>query len=189
MLIVVGLGNPGPRYQSSRHNLGFRCVDLLAARWGIPLTDRREKAVLAQGFQRGNKIVLAKPRTFMNNSGEAVKYLLARFGGPPGGLLVIYDDMELPLGHLRLRASGSGGNHNGMRSIIGAVQTQEIPRLRIGIGAPLPGQETIPYVLGTFEPAEEKTVADSLVHAADAVDCILAESIDIAMNRFNQRPQ
>ena len=189
MLIVVGLGNPGPRYQSTRHNVGFRCVDLLAARWGIQLTDRREKAVLAQGFQRGEKIVLAKPRTFMNNSGEAVEYLLARFGGSPKGLLVVYDDMELPLGHLRLRVSGSGGNHNGMRSIVGAVQTQEIPRLRIGIGSPPPGQETVPYVLGAFEPGEEKTVAESLVNAADAVDCILAESIDVAMNRFNQRPQ
>ena len=188
MLIVVGLGNPGPRYQSSRHNIGFRCVDLLATRWGIPFNDRRAKALLAQGFLHGERVVLAKPRTFMNNSGEAVEYLLARFGGSPGDLLVVYDDMELPLGALRLRAAGSGGAHNGMRSIIGTAQTQGIPRLRIGIGPPPPGQETIPYVLGGFEPGEEKTVAQSLTNAADAVDSILAESIDTAMNRFNTRP-
>ena len=185
MLIVVGLGNPGIRYRSSRHNLGFRCVDLLAERWGIRLSDRRAKAVLAQGFRGGQRVVLAKPRTFMNNSGEGVEYLLARFGAQPAELLVIYDDMELAPGKLRLRASGSGGTHNGIRSIIAALKTQDIPQLRIGIGHPPPGQETIPYVLGRFEAGEKKPIDQSVSDAADAVDCLLAENIDVAMNRFN----
>lgn len=185
MLIVVGLGNPGPRYRCTRHNIGFRCVDLLAKRWDIRLSDRRAKAVLAQGHHGGQQVVLAKPRTFMNNSGEGVDYLLARFGALPADLLVIYDDMELPPGKLRLRASGSGGNHNGIRSIIAALQTQEIPQLRIGIGHPPPGQETIPYVLGRFEADEQKPIADSVSDAVDAVECLVAENIDVAMNRFN----
>ena len=185
MLIVVGLGNPGPKYDSTRHNVGFNCVDLLAKRWGIRLSDRRAKAVLAQGFQGGQQVVLAKPRTFMNNSGEGVEYLLARFGASPTDLLLIYDDMELPTGKLRLRASGSGGTHNGIRSVIAVLQTQEIPRLRIGIGHPPPGQETIPFVLGRFEGDDKKAVDQSVSDAADAVDCLLAENMDEAMNRFN----
>ena len=130
--------------------------------------------------------MLAKPRTFMNNSGEGVEYLLTRFGALPGDLLVIYDDMDLPMGRLRLRTSGSGGHHNGIRSIVAALQTQEIPRLRIGIGQPPPGQDSIPYVLGRFDPDEKKPIAQSVSDAADAVDCILAENIEVAMNRFNQ---
>jgi PTH1 family peptidyl-tRNA hydrolase len=185
VLIVVGLGNPGPKYQGTRHNVGFSCVDLLAERWGLRLSDRRAKAVLAQGFRGGQQVVLAKPRTFMNNSGEGVEYLLARFGARPADLLLIYDDMELPSGKLRIRASGSGGTHNGIRSIIAALQTQEIPRLRIGIGHPPPGQETIPFVLARFEADEKRAIAESVSDAADAVDCLLAENIDEAMNRFN----
>ena len=121
----------------------------------------------------------------MNNSGEGVEYLLARFGATPADLLLIYDDMELPAGKLRIRTSGSGGTHNGIRSVIATLQTQEIPRLRIGIGHPPPGQETIPYVLGRFEADEKKPIAQSISYAADAIDCLLTENIDEAMNRFN----
>ena len=185
MLIVVGLGNPGLRYHLTRHNIGFRCVDLVAERWGAKMSDRRAKAVLAQVFKGGQQVVLAKPRTFMNNSGEAVEYLLTRFGALPADLLLVYDDMELPPGKLRIRTSGSGGTHNGIRSVIAALQTEEIPRLRIGIGHPPPGQETIPYVLGRFETDEKEPIAQSVSDAADAVDCLLNENIDEAMNRFN----
>ena len=121
----------------------------------------------------------------MNNSGEGVEYLLDRFGATPADLLLIYDDMELPAGKLRIRTSGSGGTHNGIRSVIATLQTQEIPRLRIGIGHPSPGQETIPYVLGRFEADEKKPIAQSISYAADAIDCLLTENIDEAMNRFN----
>jgi len=185
MKIIVGLGNPGDRHRDSRHNLGFRCVDLMSKQWDIPFSERRAKAVLARGRRHGQDVVLVKPRTFMNNSGEALTYLVDRFGVRPSGILVIYDDLELALGRLRIRIHGSGGTHNGMRSIVSALQTQEIPRLRVGIGSPPPGQETIPFVLGRFSADESELAARSVSLAADAADCLLEENIDEAMNRFN----
>lgn len=189
MQIIVGLGNPGDRHRDSRHNLGFRCVDLMSRRWEIPFSERRAKAILAIGRRQGRDVVLAKPRTFMNNSGEAVSYLIDRFGVPPSDFLIIYDDWELALGRIRIRTQGTGGTHNGMRSIISALQTQEIPRLRVGIGHPPLGQETIPYVLGRFSKDESDSVSRSVGLVAEAVECLLEENIDAAMNRFNTLQQ
>jgi len=157
----------------------------MSKQWDIPFSERRAKVVLARGRRHGQDVVLVKPRTFMNNSGEALTYLVDRFGVRPSGILVIYDDLELALGRLRIRIQGSGGTHNGMRSIVSALQTQEIPRLRVGIGSPPPGQETIPFVLGRFSGEESELAARSVGLAADAADCLLAENIDEAMNRFN----
>ena len=185
MLLVGGLGNPGARYTSSRHNVGFRFIDLLARKAGIRLNDRRAKAVLGQGRIAGHEVVLAKPRTFMNNSGEGVEYLLARFGGGPSELLVVYDEMALPTGRIRLRASGSHAGHNGIRSIISAVQTDGFPRLRIGVGQPSNSGESVPHVLGRFSKEEEPLIAQAVQDAVSAVHCMLEESIDVAMNRFN----
>ena len=185
MLLVVGLGNPGIRYTSTRHNVGFRFIDLLAKKAEIRLNDRRAKAVLGQGRIAGHEVVLAKPRTFMNNSGEGIEYLLARFGGSPSELLVVYDEMALPTGRIRLRASGSHAGHNGIRSIISAVQTDGFPRLRIGVGQPSHGAETVPHVLGRFSKEEEPLIAQAVQNAVSAVHCMLEESIDVAMNRFN----
>jgi len=185
MQIIVGLGNPGDRHRCSRHNLGFRCVDFMSRQWEIPFSERRAKAILAIGRRQGQDVILVKPRTFMNNSGEAMTYLIDRFGVRPSELLIIYDDMELALGRIRIRIQGSGGNHNGMRSIVSALQTPEIPRLRVGIGHPPLGQETIPYVLSRFSGEESEPVARSVTLTADAVDCMLEESIEAAMNRFN----
>ena len=185
MLVVVGLGNPGTRYSSTRHNVGFRFIDLMAKKSEIRLNDRRAKAVLGQGRIAGHEVVLAKPRTFMNNSGEGVEYLLARFGGRPSELLVVYDEMALPTGRIRLRASGSHAGHNGIRSIISAVQTDGFPRLRIGVGQPSNGGESVPHVLGKFSKEEEPLIAQAVQDAVLAVHCILEESIDVAMNRFN----
>ncbi|PKB78131.1 MAG: aminoacyl-tRNA hydrolase [SAR202 cluster bacterium Io17-Chloro-G9] len=185
MRIIVGLGNPGDRHRDSRHNLGFRCVDLMSRRWEIPFSERRAKANLAIGRRSGRDVVLVKPRTFMNNSGEGVSYLIDRFGVRPSDILIIYDDLELALGRIRLRTQGTGGTHNGMRSIISVLQTQEIPRLRVGIGHPPLGQDTVPYVLGRFSEDESESVSRSVGLAADAVECILEENIDAAMNRFN----
>ena len=128
MLLVVGLGNPGTRYTSTRHNVGFRFIDLLAKKAEIRLNDRRAKAVLGEGRIAGHEVVLAKPRTFMNNSGEGIQYLMARFGGRPSELLIVYDEMALPTGRIRLRMAGSHAGHNGIRSIISAVQTDAFPR-------------------------------------------------------------
>ena len=185
MQIIVGLGNPGDRHRCSRHNLGFRCVDFMSRKWEIPFSERRAKAILAIGRRHGRDVILVKPRTFMNNSGEGITYLIDRFGIQSSDLLIIYDDMELALGRIRIRIQGSGGTHNGMRSIVSAMRTQEIPRLRVGIGQPPLGQETIPYVLGRFSGEESEPVSRSVSLAADAVDCLLEDNIDEAMNRFN----
>jgi len=185
MRIIVGLGNPGDRHRCSRHNLGFRCADFMSRQWGISFSERRPKALLAIGRRHGQDVVLVKPRTFMNNSGEAMSYLIDRFGVRPSDLLIIYDDMELAVGRIRIRVQGSGGTHNGMRSIVSALQTQEIPRLRVGIGHPPLGQETIPYVLGRFSAEESDPVSRSVNLTANAVDCMLEDDIDEAMNQFN----
>ena len=184
--IIVGLGNPGPRYAATRHNVGWRVLDLLAGQMGLAVNERRPKAVVGVGYFAGGRVVLAKPRTYMNHSGEAVQYLLARFGGGAAGLLVIYDEMALPAGRIRLRAAGSDAGHNGIRSIIGAVGGTGFPRLRIGIGAPPPGTEARDYVLGQFGDAEAEAIAGAVERAAAAARCVLEQGIDAAMNRFNQ---
>jgi PTH1 family peptidyl-tRNA hydrolase len=185
MLLVVGLGNPGTKYASTRHNIGFRFIDFLAKKSEIRLNDRRAKAVLGQGRIAGKNVVLAKPRTFMNNSGEGIEYLLARFGGGPADLLVVYDEMALPTGRIRLRISGSHAGHNGIRSIISSVQSEQFPRLRIGVGQPPGGSDSIPHVLGRFNKKEEPLIAQAVQDAVSAVECMLEENIDIAMNRYN----
>lgn len=185
MFLIVGLGNPGPRYTSTRHNVGFRFIDLLAKQADIRLSERRAKAVLGRGQFAGHDVVLTKPRTFMNNSGEGIEYLMARFGCPPSDLLVVYDEMALPVGRIRLRPSGSHAGHNGIRSIISAVRTEEFPRLRIGVGQPCQGGESIPHVLGRFSKEEEPLIAQAVEDAVAAVQCMLEENIDIAMNRYN----
>ena len=200
--IIVGLGNPGPRYRDTRHNVGFACVDLLAQRWRMPLNDRRRTTALAQGYYAGRPVVLAKPRTFMNLSGTAVAYLLARFGARPADLVIIYDEMALPLGRLRLRAQGSDAGHNGIKDIIRTARTVQFPRLRIGIGAPArnaagagaaDGNDSddggsVAHVLGKFAPAEQPIAAAAIARAAAAVECLLDDGIDLAMNRYNTDP-
>ncbi len=186
--LIVGLGNPGPRYRDTRHNVGFGCVDLLAERWGIAVRDRRRTTALGQGYREGTPVVLAKPRTFMNLSGESVGYLLARFGGRPADLVIVYDEMALPLGRIRLRARGSDAGHNGMKDIIRTVRTIDFPRLRIGIGGPgMSG--SVEHVLGRFSDEEKPAVDAAIARAADAVECLITEGIDIAMNRYNTDPR
>ena len=185
MKLIVGLGNPGERYAKSRHNVGFMCVDSVAARAGIRMTDRRAAAVIGQGRIDGEEVALAKPRTFMNNSGEALSYLTARFPVALSDLLVIYDDMDLPLGKIRLRPTGSGAGQKGMESIIAAMGSQDIPRLRIGIGHPPEDADEIRHVLGTFTAEEQSLIAETLATARDAVMDVLAHGLEWAMNRYN----
>ena len=185
MLIIIGLGNPGVRFTGSRHNVGFRFIDLMAKKNEIRLNDRRPKAVIGQGLIDGHEVVLAKPRTFMNNSGEGVEYILARFGGHPSDLLVVYDEMALPAGRIRIRPQGSHAGHNGIRSIISSIQTEQFPRLRIGVGHPNQGESSIPHVLGKFNKEEEPLVAQALQDSVEAVQCMLEANIDIVMNRYN----
>ena len=185
VMIIVGLGNPGPKYSGTRHNIGFQCIDRMAKRWGIEVSERRAKAVLGKGSYRGQNVVLAKPRTFMNHSGEGLRYLLARFSAVPADLLVIYDEMALPMGKLRLRSTGSDAGHNGIRSIIDSLNTVEFPRLRIGIGRPDPESNYVTHVLDRFS-QEDQTIIDKVVDRVIlATECIIEESLERAMNKFN----
>jgi len=185
VMIIVGLGNPGPKYSGTRHNVGFQCIDRMAKRWGIEVSERRAKAVLGKGSYRGQNVVLAKPRTFMNHSGEGLRYLLARFSAVPANLLVIYDEMALPMGKLRLRSTGSDAGHNGIRSIIDCLNTAEFPRLRIGIGRPDPESNYVTHVLDRFS-QEDQTIIDEVVDRVIlATECIIEESLERAMNKFN----
>ena len=185
VMIIVGLGNPGPKYSGTRHNIGFQCIDRMAKRWGIEVSERRAKAVLGKGSYRGQNVVLAKPRTFMNHSGEGLSYLLARFSAVPADLLVIYDEMALPMGKLRLRSTGSDAGHNGIRSIIDCLNTAEFPRLRIGIGRPDPESNYVTHVLDRFS-QEDQTIIDEVVDRVIlATECIIEESLERAMNKFN----
>ena len=183
--IIVGLGNPGPKYRTSRHNVGFRCVDLMASQWGINLSERRAKAVLGRGYHLGQDVVLAQPRTYMNNSGDAIAYLMARFRAKPADLIVVYDEMDLPLGKIRIRPSGSAAGHNGIRSIIATLHTQDFPRIRVGIGHPAGDREQISHVLTGFSEDESPVIAEAVNKVVEAVDCLLEHGLAVAMNRYN----
>jgi PTH1 family peptidyl-tRNA hydrolase len=168
-----------------RHNVGFWCVERLAKESSIALSRRRRHTVSGEGTIEDVPVVLAEPRTFVNNSGRAITSLLALYGASPADLLVVYDDMDLPQGEMRLRPSGSNGGHNGMKSIIEAIGTQRFARLRIGIGRPPMGVDEVDYVLGTMAPQDRKKTDEVVGRAVQAVICTLAEGIDVAMNRFN----
>ena len=182
-LLVVGLGNPGPKYAGTRHNAGFMCVDALAERAGILLNDKRKAALLGEGRLHGRRIVLVKPRTFMNVSGEAVRYAMDRYRVRVDSVLIVLDDLDLPLGRIRMRASGGSGGHNGLNSINASLGTQNYARLRIGIGRPQ--GETIGYVLGAFSPEEAPEADAAIARAADAAEAWLAHGVSYAMDRFN----
>lgn len=183
--IVVGLGNPGLKYRYSRHNVGFRIVDSLSKASGIGVSQRRAKAVVGEGVLDGRRVVLAKPRTFMNRSGDAVKYLLDRFHAGPDQLLIVYDEMDLPPGRIRIRPSGSAAGHNGLKSIIAAVSTQAFPRLRVGIGKPKPQEDDVSFVLGGFSDEDSKLVDEASNRAVEAALCVVQDGMDQAMNRYN----
>jgi PTH1 family peptidyl-tRNA hydrolase len=184
--LIVGLGNPGPAYAGSRHNVGFRCVEQLARKNGIRLGNRNRHVVFGEGRVADAAIVVAKPRTFVNLSGAAVRYLIDRYRVAPAALLVVYDDMDLPLGRLRIRALGSSGGHNGISSIIETLGTQEFPRLRVGIGRPWDG-DAVPHVLGRFTDDEAKLMETAVEAAVDAMTWAVQDGVESAMNRVNQR--
>jgi len=182
--LIVGLGNPGREHGRNRHNVGFQCVDRLAKAHGLDFTQRQARARLAIGSIAGTPVVLAKPQTYMNLSGQAVSGLLRWYKLPLSDLLVIYDDLDLPLGTIRLRPSGSAAGHKGMRSIIEHLQTDEFPRLRLGIGRPVDGDE-VAYVLANFTPTELTVLADVFARALTAIECLLTDGLVAAMNKFN----
>ena len=185
MNIIIGLGNVGDLYFNTRHNAGFMCIDKLASEHGISLRKRFKHVLIGEGEISGKPVVLAKPRTFVNLSGTAVKYLLTKFRCEPEELIVIYDDMDLTLGTVRLRAQGTGGSHRGIKSINSTIGVQSFPRLRIGISSPPRDVDKAVYVLGEFTRYEKKILEESLALSAEAINTCLRDGIQKAMNQFN----
>ena len=193
MKLVVGLGNPGKAYAHNRHNIGFRCLNHLAKLHSIQVKRHHCQSQTGIGKIAGVELLLAKPKTFVNLSGEAVGSLMRKHKIPVNDLIVIYDDLDLPPGKLRLRHGGSSGGHKGMDSIISALGSQDFCRIKVGIGRPVREDGTaiadedgiISYVLGDFTPQEEKTIKPAIASVAEAVECILTQGITAAMNKFN----
>jgi len=184
--LIVGLGNPGPRYANNRHNVGFQCLDRLAQAHGLAFQRRENKALLARGKIAGVEVLLAKPQTYVNLSGQAVERLARSYQVPLEDILVIYDDMDLPLGKIRLRPRGGAGGHKGVRSIIEHLGSRDFPRLRVGIGRPPGRMDPVDYVLGDFTPEERPVIEEAYERAIAAVECWLREGIVEAMNRYNR---
>ena len=184
-VVVVGLGNPGKEYEQTRHNVGFWCMDRLASEFGVKFKRRNPHALTGEGQVAGFRVAFAKPRTYVNLSGQAATYLLARYKAPPTSLLVVYDDVALPPGKLRLRPSGGAGGHNGIKSIIDALGTQGFPRLRIGVGDAASGADRVSHVLGRLPRGERRDVDDAIERAVELLPCLLTDGIAAAMNRFN----
>ena len=190
MKLVIGLGNPGPQYERTRHNVGFRVVDRLAEKWGWKWSERRGKAILASGNIGTEKVVLTKPLTFMNLSGEAVGDLAHWYKVAPEDILVIYDELDLPTGKVRLRARGSAAGHNGMRDIIAKLHTSDFPRLRVGIGHPKNSRvEGRDHVLSAAKGDEGILLAGGEERAVQAVEMLLAQGLDATMNAINLDPE
>jgi len=189
MKLVVGLGNPGPRYQGTRHNVGFDAVDLLAKRHGLEwaAAPRGAEALIANWRMGGT--VVAKPLTFMNLSGAAVVPLLQFYKIEIADMLVIVDEVQLETGRIRVRPSGSAGGHNGLKSIIGSLGTDAFPRLRIGVGRGDARRDLADHVLAKFDADERSIIEDAIVRAADACEAFIAEGIEVAMNRFNRKTE
>ncbi|WP_341527534.1 aminoacyl-tRNA hydrolase [Nostoc sp. UHCC 0302] len=192
--LIVGLGNPEPKYEQTRHNIGFASVDALSRSWRIPLAENRKfQGEYGEGIApNGSKIRLLKPLTYMNRSGQAIQAVTSWYKLPSESVLVIYDDMDLPLGKTRLRLSGSAGGHNGMKSAIAHLSTQNFPRLRIGIGKPknavnTDNSETVSHVLGRFSAAETQLMSLVLQFVAECLELSLKQGVEKAMNLCNSR--
>lgn len=187
MKYIVGLGNPGKNYEKTRHNVGFMVIDELCKRWNLPLNKEKFKGIYGMGTINGEKVILLKPLTYMNLSGESIRPLLEYYDIDEEDLIVIYDDLDLPTGKIRLRTKGSAGGHNGIKSTIEHLGTQNFNRLRIGIGRPTNGMKVTDYVLGMFSEEERPEVAAAIIQAADACEKWLSSSFLEVMNEFNQK--
>ena len=184
--LIVGLGNPGREYKDTRHNIGFQTLDHLAHRLGVSFSKQKSKAMIAQASYFNQRILLAKPQTYMNKSGFAVRSLSNYYHIPTNHLLIIYDDVDLPLGTLRIKPKGGSGGHKGMKSILDQFGTQEIPRLRIGIGRPPGKKQAADYVLKGFHPSEIETKDYAIIRATDAILEFVTNGIETAMTKYNR---
>lgn len=184
--LLVGLGNPGKEYRATRHNVGFAVAERLADELGVELSyDSQSKALFGRGRLRGRRVLIAKPLTYMNRSGRSVRHLVQTHGLALEDVLVVYDDLNLPVGRIRLRGKGSAGGHNGIQSIIDALGSNAFPRLRVGIGDDYRRGKQVEYVLSPFSREQEPQIEDALARAQDAALCYVTDGLAEAMNRFN----
>lgn len=187
MYVVVGLGNPGKDYTSTRHNVGFNTLDLLAKRNNINLNKIKFKSVYGEGFINTKKVMLVKPQTYMNNSGITVREIVNFYKLPIENVIVIVDDIDIGFADIRIKPKGSAGSHNGLKSIIYHLQEDHFPRVKIGIGKKHPQQDLADFVLGRFSKEETIEIDHSILNASEAVEVIITEGIESAMNKFNKK--
>lgn len=190
MYIIVGLGNPKTEYKNTRHNMGFDVIDVLADKYDINMDIKKHRAICGKGIINGQKVILAQPQTFMNLSGLSVADLVNYYKiDTATELIVVYDDIDLDPGQIRVRKQGSAGGHNGMKSIIGAVNSQDFMRVRVGVGAKPKEYDLADYVLGHFTDEERKAVDAAIISATEAIGVILKDGIDQAMNLYNRKAE
>ena len=185
MKIIAGLGNPTREYEGTRHNMGFSAIYQIADRYNIKMNIARHKALIGTGIIAGEKVMLVMPQTYMNLSGEAIGEILRFYKLSPADLIILYDDIDLDVGKLRIRAKGSAGGHNGIKSIIAHIGTETFDRVRIGVGHKPEGWDLADHVLSRFSKEELPVVRDSVSRAADAIEVIISSGIEAAMNKFN----
>lgn len=187
MYIIAGLGNPTKEYDKTRHNVGFLAIDALADQYHIDVSEKKHKALCGRGAIEGQKVVLMKPQTFMNLSGESIRAAVDFYKVDPEDIIIIYDDISLEPGQLRIRLKGSAGGHNGIKNIIAHLGTQEFPRIKVGIGAKPPRMDLADYVLSRFSQGEQKLMDDAFKEAADAAVMMMTDGAERAMNHFNTK--
>ncbi|WP_026693218.1 aminoacyl-tRNA hydrolase [Peribacillus kribbensis] len=186
MKVIIGLGNPGKQFDQTRHNIGFEVVDELSSKWGIPLDQAKHKGLFGMGTVNGEKVLLLKPMTYMNLSGESISAVLNFYKLAPKDIVVIYDDLDLPSGKIRLRQKGSAGGHNGIKSTIAHLGTQEFNRIRIGVGRPSEKNSVSNFVLGKFSPEERAEMSKVVERSAEACENWLSNDFLQVMNQFNK---
>lgn len=187
MYIIIGLGNPTVKYQATRHNIGWDAITRISDDYRIALDSKQHKAICGKGYIEGEKVMIAQPLTYMNLSGESVRELIEYYKVTPEEIIVIYDDISLDVGQLRIRKKGSAGGHNGIKSIIQHLGTDEFPRIKVGVGDKPKDWDLADYVLSRFQPEEQATIREALKDTSDACKMIITAGIDTAMNQFNKK--
>lgn len=187
MFLIAGLGNPGKEYENTRHNAGFMVLDALADKLGADISEKKHKALCGRAVIGGQKVILLKPQTYMNSSGESIRAAADYYKVDPEDILVVYDDISLAPGQLRIRAKGSAGGHNGIKSIIAHLGTEVFPRVKVGVGQKPRQYDLADYVLGHFSGEERERMAEGYRHAAEAVKYMVTDRVDEAMNEYNRK--
>ena len=187
MYLIAGLGNPSKTYEGTRHNVGFTMIDVIGSKFDIDVTTRKHKALVGRGVIDGMRVILAKPQTYMNLSGESIREIADFYKIEPENIIIIYDDISLDVGQLRIRKKGSAGGHNGVKNIIAHLGTQEFPRIKVGIGNKPEGWDLADFVLSRYSKAEQEALEEAAEGVVGALKLMLADDIDGAMNRYNAK--